>query len=192
MSEVSMNVDYPRLSKAIETTIEELRDGTKSAERVRRVSLRVKEGLEGIVSNGEYAFGVDAAIDAGGDGKYARPMDYVLGGLLSCTQMWCLRFAAAKGFRLDDLELEAAGHFTWRGEYLDEVDSGLNAITLRYDIHASGVDQTMMYEMADTVARRCPVFATLRKAVRIDENVMLNGSSVGARQWIPGQAAAQI
>ena len=186
-----MDVDYGRLSRAIDTTIEELRTGAKNAERIRRVALRPGDGLEGYVSNGEYEFGVDAARDAGGEGKFARPMDYVLGGLLSCAQMWCLRFAAGRDVVIDDLALEAHGHFTWRGEYLGEVDSGLTAITLHVRVASAALQTAAGYEMLDMVARRCPVFATLRKAVLIDERIVLNDVPLAPRRWTPGASVAR-
>ena len=186
-----MKVDYSRLERAVDITVQHLRSGEKRPERARSVTLRVVEDLEGIVTNGEYEFGIDAAVDAGGRGKYARPMDYVLGGLLSCQHMWCLRWAAGNNVTFQDLRLAATGHFTWRGEYLDEVDSGLTSIDVLYDIHAQRMLPSQATEMADTVARRCPVFATLRKSVRIMERVVLNDEQVDSRLWVPGEAVSR-
>jgi hypothetical protein len=44
--------------------------------------------------------------------------------------------------------------------------------------------------MADMVARRCPVFATLRKSTRIKEYLFLNDQLTATRHWNPGHAAA--
>jgi hypothetical protein len=98
---MTIDVDYSKLHDAIEETIQHLRAGEQDPERARKVSLEVVRDLESRISNGEYQFGIDAAVDAGGRGEFARPMDYVLGGLLSCVQMWCLRWAASKGLRFD-------------------------------------------------------------------------------------------
>lgn len=182
-----MKIDYPRLATALQTTIQHLRSGEKQPERARKVTLRIVNDLEGMVTNGEYEFGVDAAIDAGGAGKYARPMDYVLGGLLSCQHMWCLRWAADKKASFQHLQLSATGRFTWRGEYLDEVDAGLTSIDLIYDVVAIDLCSADTLDMADTVARRCPVFATLRKSVCIMERIVLNGEQTSARAWMPGE-----
>jgi uncharacterized OsmC-like protein len=187
-----MDPDYELLEGAIVQTIEDLRSGAKSPNRARRLSLRVVENLESEITNGEYNFRVDAAIDAGGAGKHARPMDYVLGGLLSCQHMWCLRWAALAKTRLSNLVITADGHFTWRGEYLDEVDAGLTSIYIRYLIDHPDLDPARLLDMANTVARRCPVFATLRKAVPINEDILLNGAVVSRRRWLPGQAVAEM
>ncbi len=172
---MAIDVDYSKLHAAVEETIWHLQTGDKSPERARKVSLEVVRDLEGVVSNGEYEFGIDAAIDAGGRGSFARPMDYVLGGLLSCVQMWCLRWAASQGLTFANLRVRAEGSFTWRGEYLEEDDAGLNAIRLDYEVEAVDLSITRAHDMLATVARRCPVFATLRKSAPIHQRVLLNG-----------------
>jgi uncharacterized OsmC-like protein len=187
-----MNADYELLERAIAQTVNELKSGHKTPDRARKLELRVISNLESELTTGEFVFQVDAAIDAGGTGKYPRPMDYVLGGLLSCQQMWCLRWAALTKTKFSGLTLGAVGKFTWRGEYLDEVDSGLTSINVEYRIHHPHLAIEDAIDMANTVARRCPVFATLRKAVTINEDIVLNGETTSRRRWVPGQSESQI
>ena len=184
-----MNVNYERLRAAIDETIESLKSSAKTPERTRKAKLDVVANLESEISTGEYSFRGDASIDAGGGAKHPRPMDYLLGALLSCQQMWCVRWAALKGYRFDGLKLSADAKFTWRGEYLEEVDSGLTAIVARYQVDCADLTADRVLEMADTVARRCPVFATLRKATVIEEEIVLNGTSVSYRVWQPGRSS---
>jgi uncharacterized OsmC-like protein len=187
-----MEVDYPLLKQRLDSTIHALSTGQKVPDRARKLELRHVLNLESEVSNGEFNFRIDAAKDAGGTGAHARPMDYVLGGLLSCQHMWCLRWAALNGKSFDNLQIGAVGRFTWRGEYLEEVDAGLVAIDVSYRIQTKNTDRADLIGLADTVARRCPVFATLRKAVSLNEEIFLNGSRVSSRVWKPGAAAAEI
>ncbi len=181
-----MNVDYKRISVAVSKTIAELRDGKKQPERRREVKLRTISGLQSHVEAGDLSFRVDASEDAGGKAEYPRPMDYLLGGLVSCQQMWCLRWAALNEVFFTSLKITAAGHFTWRGEYLEEVDSGLTLIDVHYEIGQPKLSIEQVIAMADSVAARCPVFATLRKATDINENISLNEMSVSRRRWRPG------
>ena len=90
-----MDVDYERLSKAVAATVRALEEGSKEPTRRPRVQIRVVRDLQGEVTAGPFCFRADAARDAGGFGEHARPMDYLLGGLASCQQMWCLE----AGFR---------------------------------------------------------------------------------------------
>lgn len=186
-----MDVDYSLLGQKLSATVDALRSGRKTPERLRKLGLRHITNLESEVSNGEFAFRVDAAIDAGGTGAHARPMDYVLGGLTSCQHMWCLRWAALNSKTFSRLEIGAAGHFTWRGEYLDEVDAGLTAIDVVYRIWSADIGTADARAMSDTVARRCPVFATLRKAAPINEEIALNDRTILRRTWAPAEPQAK-
>lgn len=187
-----MNTDYERLERAVTQTINELKSGVKPPDRARKLALRVISNLESEITANEFVFRVDAAVDAGGGGNHPRPMDYVLGGLLSCQQMWCLRWAATTMTRFSNLALTAVGRFTWRGEYLEEVDAGLTAIDIQYLIDHPHLHADSALDMANTVARRCPVFATLRKAVTINENIVINGAVVSRRRWLPGEVSAKL
>jgi uncharacterized OsmC-like protein len=187
-----MNPDYELLERAVAQTIHELKSGTKSPDRARKLALRVVANLESEITTGEFAFRVDAAVDAGGGGKHPRPMDYVLGGLLSCQQMWCLRWAAMTKTEFSDLTLTAVGKFTWRGEYLEEVDAGLTSIDVQYLIDHPHLPVDAALDMANTVARRCPVFATLRKAVAINEDIVMNGTVASRRRWLPSVPSAEV
>lgn len=185
-----MHVNYELLKQAVAKTIRDLRDGHKSPDRARKLELQVVANLESEVATGEFTFGVDAAIDAGGNAKHPRPMDYVLGGLLSCQHMWCLRWAALANAELSELKIAAVGKFTWRGEYLDEVDAGLTSIDVRYHIGGPDLSIPTVIDMCNTVARRCPVFATLRRAVTISEDIVLNDKLISRRKWFPDQTSA--
>jgi uncharacterized OsmC-like protein len=172
--------------------VAELQSGKKKPDRARKAELRVIADLETEISTGEYSFRVDAAVDAGGAGHHPRPMDYVIGGLLSCQEMWCLRWAALRKISIGGLQISGTARFTWRGEYLDEVDSGLTLIETQYYVTDPHLRAHSLLDMADTVARRCPVFATLRKATTIEEQLFLNGERTVTRRWMPGVSAAVV
>jgi uncharacterized OsmC-like protein len=187
---MSTIADFTRLEQAITRTQQDLRNGTKTPDRARKAELRVIGDLASEVATGEFTFRVDAGIDAGGGALHPRPMDYVIGGMLSCQEMWCMRWAALTKTPIANLKITAVGRFTWRGEYLEEVDSGLTLIETQYHVTQPDLRPESLLEMADMVARRCPVFATLRKSTIIEEQLFLNGKHTATRQWIPGKSAA--
>ncbi|HEY9446217.1 MAG TPA: OsmC family protein [Burkholderiales bacterium] len=181
-----MHVDYERLSQAVAATIHEVRDGSKDPIRRPHVRLRVVRDLQGEVTAGPFRFRTDAARDAGGFGEHPRPMDYLLGALASCQQMWCLRWAAQRGIRFADLVIEAGSVFDWRGEYLQETDAAASELHISYQVDGEGLTGSTACEMADVVARRCPVLATLRRAVPIREELRVAREQIIVRQWRPG------
>ena len=185
-----MQVDYERLTAAVAETVRALKAGAKDAIRRPRVELAVVRDLQGEVTAGRFSFRTDAARDAGGFGEHPRPMDYLLGALASCSQMWCLRWAAARQVRFAALSIAAESTFSWRGEYLEEVDAGISELRVVYRAEGEALTPELMREMADTVAARCPVFATLRKAAPIREELVLGAGPATVRRWAPGSDAA--
>jgi uncharacterized OsmC-like protein len=185
-----MEVDYDRLKNAVATSVQALKDGKKEPTRNPRVQLRVVRDLQGEVTAGVFKFRTDAARDAGGFAEHPRPMDYLLGALASCAQMWCLRWAAGRGVRFSDLAIETESVFSWRGEYLQEIDAGASELRVRYKIAGEKITPQLAVEMADMVAKRCPIFATLRRAAPIREETALGGHPPAVRRWQPGVAAA--
>jgi uncharacterized OsmC-like protein len=181
-----VDVDYERLSKAVAATIDEIRNGSKDPIRRPRARISVVRDLQGEVSAGPFRFRTDAALDAGGFGQHPRPMDYLLGALASCQQMWCLRWAAQRGIRFSKLVIEVESVFSWRGEYLQETDAGASELHVSYEIDGEGLTDAAACEMADVVARRCPVLATLRRAVPILEKLQVAGQPAVVRKWKPG------
>lgn len=185
-----MEIDYERLKHHIEETVREVAEGRKDPVRRPSARLTVVRGLQGEVQTGKFRFRTDAALDAGGFGEHPRPMDYLLGGLTSCMQMWCLRWAALAGQELTHLAISAESVFSWRGEYLQEIDAGMNALNVVYEVAGRGLTVELACEMANMVARRCPVMATFRRAVPIRETLRLPDSTDVVRTWEPGKTAA--
>jgi uncharacterized OsmC-like protein len=181
-----MDVDYERLNEAVTATMHEIRNGSKNPIRRPRVRIDVVRDLQGQVTAGAFRFRTDAALDAGGFGQHPRPMDYLLGALASCQQMWCLRWAAQRGIRFTKLFIEAESVFSWRGEYLQETDAGASELHISYEIDGAGLTGSDACEMADTVARRCPVLATLRRAAPILETLRVAAQPPVLREWKPG------
>jgi uncharacterized OsmC-like protein len=113
-------------------------------------------------------------------------MDYVLAALASCQQMWCLRWAAQNDAVLADLVIQTQSVFSWRGEYLGEVDAGMSELHVTYELGSTDLPDEALMRMADTVALRCPVYATLRRAVPVLEKIVRAGAPAISRQWLPG------
>ena len=185
-----MEVDYAGLKESVAHTIREVTSGAKDPVRRPTVRLQVVRGLQGSVTAGKFTYRTDAALDAGGFAEHPRPMDYLLGALASCQQMWCLRWAALTDRRFANLVIEAQSVFSWRGEYLEEIDSGMSELHVAYHVDGEGLTPADLCDMADTVARRCPVMATLRRAVTIKEQLKLAGHPPLNRIWEPGVARA--
>jgi uncharacterized OsmC-like protein len=185
-----MNIDYKRLKESVAAIVHEVESGEKDPIRKPTVRLRVVKDLQGEATAGPFVFRTDAAVDAGGFAEHPRPMDYVLAALASCQQMWCLRWAAQNDAVLSDLVIQTQSVFSWRGEYLGVVDAGMSELHVTYELGSTPIDEEALIRMADTVALRCPVYATLRRAVVVRENIVRTGARTISRQWQPGRDQA--
>jgi len=181
-----MDVDYERLGSAVAATVRALEEGSKEPTRRPHVRISVVRDLQGEVTAGPFRYRTDAARDAGGFGEHPRPMDYLLGALASCQQMWCLRWAAQHGIRFSELVIEAGSVFSWRGEYLQQTDAAVSELHVAYQVDGDGLTAEAACDMADVVARRCPVLATLRRAALIREELRVATLPIIVRQWKPG------
>ncbi len=186
-----MDVDYTKLRAHVAHVVRDLELGIKEPVRNPKVRLDVVRGLQGEVRAGKFVFRTDAAEDAGGFAQHPRPMDYLLGALASCQQMWCLRWAALNGHAFRSLAIEAESVFTWEGEYLARTDAGITELRVAYHVDAPGLSDDDLYDMADTVQSRCPIFATLRRVAPIRESFVVPDRPVRGRQWLVGVAHAQ-
>ena len=181
-----MNIDYKRLKQGVAAIVHEVESGAKDAIRRPMVRLRVVKDLQGEATAGPFVFRTDAAVDAGGFAQHPRPMDYLLAALASCQQMWCLRWAAQNDVVLPDLVIQTQSVFSWRGEYLGEVDAGMSELRVTYELGSADLADEALMRMADTVALRCPVYATLRHAVVVRETIVKPGALKICREWRPG------
>lgn len=185
-----MQIDYDRIRNHVLSTQSLVEKGEKDPWRNPQVSLVTVQGLQSHATAGKFSFSVDAAIDAGGLAQHPRPMDYLLGALAGCQQMWCVRWAALNHKTFQQLSIHVDDAFTWEGEYLERTSSAIQRIGVRYEVAADDISAQEIYAMADMVERRCPVFATLRRAAPIFETYVLNGRALPARQWQVGAAQA--
>jgi uncharacterized OsmC-like protein len=189
---MSIDVNFERIKQSITKAAEGVRDGRKEPIRKPRIKLSIVKDLQGEVTAGKFVYRTDAALDAGGFAEHPRPMDLLLGGLASCQQMWCLRWAALEGIALTDLAIETESVFSWRGEYLGEIDSGMQELHVFITVAGEGMTAQKVCEMADTVAMRCPVYATLRHATVVKEVLKVGDALTVEREWKPGQDIARV
>jgi uncharacterized OsmC-like protein len=187
-----MNIDYKRLKESVAAIVHEVESGEKDPIRRPTVRLRAVRDLQGEATAGKFVFRTDAAVDAGGFAEHPRPMDYLLAALASCQQMWCLRWAAQNGVVLADLVIQTQSVFSWRGEYLGEVDAGMAELHVTYELGSTDLADDQLMKMADTVALRCPVYATLRRAVVVQEKIVRTGARTLRREWQPGVNQATL
>lgn len=122
----------------------------------------------------------------GGTATAPPPLTYLLAAFGFCEQTMLARSAALRDIALDDVRIRLRGYFNRRGGHVEGVPpSGFELFKVRIAIDSpAGRDE--IAALMDDVEAQCYVFNTLRRAARIEHEVLLNGEVALRRVAGPG------
>jgi uncharacterized OsmC-like protein len=184
---VSADPLYPTLGKMVQDTRELLKKaGNVPVKVVVSSSLRMigiqsgEASVSGKVGNSEVSF-----VFKSDEREFRQtpqevlgpyPLEYFLSSLGFCELTQYGRYAAYLGLKLDDVKIIVRGVFDKRGLYgIDEIDSAFIEISITANIMGD-LTPDQARELIKWVRRCCVVYNTLKKAVKIVENIYLNDS----------------
>lgn len=112
----------------------------------------------------------------GGTASAPPPLTYLLASFGFCEQTMIARSAALREIPLDSVRIRLRGYFNRRGGHVDGVEpSGFELFRVRIQIESpAGVEA--IEALVDDVERQCYVYNTLRRACRIEHEIVLNGA----------------
>jgi len=118
----------------------------------------------------DWTFVVDEPPERGGTNKGLNPLGYFVLGAVSCFMSQLSKAAIVQDMKIDDMEITARAHTDMVNRVFTD------AI---YDIRLTGGETPenatkLMHEAEE----RCFVHQTLKKAVKITDNLYLNGTLV--------------
>src|SRR5699024_2830550 len=118
------------------------------------------EGMKTYVKAGKHENVVDEAEQMGGDKAGAKPLQYLLTALTSCTNAVAQIPTQEIDFDLQELSIKASGEFDPRGFMGDpEVRSHFQTATLTVEVKTSESEERLN-ELKEMVTSRCPVYST--------------------------------
>lgn len=142
-------------------------DGTASAQ-TQVISLRVtsslEEGVRSRVQVRNFEAVVDEPVELGGTDRGPNPMEYVLGGLVSCLTVMIRMIAAEQQLQVDGVDFDVEGDIDLRGLY--------GTAPVRPDFQAvrgtvwltTSADPDQIAALREEVYRRCPAYNMFRNA----------------------------
>ncbi|OPX63759.1 MULTISPECIES: OsmC family protein [unclassified Methanoregula] len=111
-------------------------------------------GFTARTKSGDIEFPMEAPVGMGGHGKYANPIQYLVGSLGGCVGVKILLALGDRGIVTDEMSI--AIHGTRKKTMPAFFDHVHLTVTLR----AAGADDAMMKDIIDqTLARLCPIAA---------------------------------
>lgn len=133
-----------------------------------RIDVRAVEQLRFDASFGGFSLTIDEPPERGGTGAGLPPLAYFLAGAASCLLTQYTKLALEKGIPIQSLKAVARGHFDRQlgGAFVDVI----------YDIDLeSDADARTIKTLASEAELMCYAHNTLKKAVRMETNLKLNG-----------------
>jgi len=166
------------LQDAVVAEIETLRDADRVPVGNNDVETELVENFHGRATAREFSFGSDEpATMAGGENRGPRPLEYFLAGFAFCQQVIYAKNALATGIEFTDLSIEVHGDVDPRGVLgVGGADPGFVDDELRYTTRIeSPASRGEVRELVDLAEHHCPAHASLRDAMDLQGDVVLNG-----------------
>jgi uncharacterized OsmC-like protein len=144
-----------------------------------RAATRLDRGLTTRARIRKFNLTIDEPVEMGGGNEGPNPVEVFLAAFGTCQEIVYGVYAAARGIRLERLEIDVEGDLDPRGFFgVADVTPGLSALRFRVRIESPEAPERIA-ELVDLVSRRCPVLDMLQRPVPISGTVDLNGRSLG-------------
>jgi uncharacterized OsmC-like protein len=159
---------YPDLAVTVKKEDRERRDLAEAKMGTHRIDVELVEQLWFHASFGGFDFTIDEPPERGGTNKGLPPLSYFLAGAVSCLMTQYAKLAIAKDVPLKSMRAVARGHFDRR------VGGAFNEMIYEIAIE-SPADEGSIRTIAREAELMCYAHNTLKKSVRMQTNLTLNG-----------------
>ena len=123
-----------------------------------RAESRLEEGVRSQVRWRNFTAGADEPAELGGTDQGPNPMEYMLGGLISCMTVMIRLIAGEKQIPVDGVRFEVEGDLDLRGLY-GTAPVRPDFTEVRGNVWLdTPVDAEALDELRDEVYRRCPAY----------------------------------
>jgi len=163
---------YSDLVVTVKKEDRERRDLTEAKIGTHRIDVELEEQLRFHASFGRFDFTIDEPPERGGTNKGLPPLSHFLAGAVSCLMTQYAKLAIAKDVPLNSMRTVARGHFDRRlgGAFSDMI----------YEIAIeSPADEEAIRAIAREAELMCYAHNTLKKSVRMQTDLTLNGKRLG-------------
>ncbi len=123
-----------------------------------------------IVNAKGHHFVVDSPLTLGGPNEEINPIDLLLSALATHGTFIIERVARELSYPLKNASMLVSGSFDPRGVAGEAIDPGIQTVRARLTLE--GVTHEQAQTLVAAYRSRCPVYATLAKAARIDLEVI--------------------
>ena len=126
----------------------------------------------------DFTIACDEPVPSGGTGKGPTPLDFFVASVGFCENVMFTRNAALQGLEFDSLETSVQGHWDRRGLYeIGGIDPSFKDMTVETRVTSKAPTKKIV-EVARATHRTCPMRATIGKAVKVTDKLVVNGKEI--------------
>lgn len=141
--------------------------------------VRMKDGMEGVILEGDRIVPFDGTPNGGGQGNAPNTGIYGRGALGSCVAQAFLLHAAAAELPVDGVEVTVEADYDGNGLYgTTDVHAGYRAIRVRLDV-ASPADPAVVGSVVNTALAHCPYLENFRRPIPVESTFQLTQPTGG-------------
>jgi uncharacterized OsmC-like protein len=159
------------------TLAERFRAEPERARVIITIATELGDGMRCETSARGHAMAADEPRSFGGTDTAASPVEMLLSSLATCQAITYRLWAAELGIALERVSVEVEGDLDLRGYLGLEEGARAGYEALRIRVGLEGPEPPARYrELADAVARHCPVLDVLARPVPVDRQLTLRAA----------------
>ena len=175
-----MGIVSGELKKIVESmisTIEAARDPMQTRGTVKvDVKLVGQQSSESKIRN--FTLKSDEPLTSGGTDTGPNPLEFFVASVGFCENVTFARHAALMDLNLKSLETTIRGHWERKGQFeIDGADPSFRDMTVETKVVSDDPVEKIV-EITRLAHKRCPMHATISKAMKITDKLFVNGEEV--------------
>ena len=126
----------------------------------------------------DFTIASDEPMSSGGTDKGPTPLDFFVASIGFCENVIFARHAALFGLNIESLETSVRGHWDRRGQYeIGGAEPSFKDMTVETRVTTRDPIEKVV-EITRLTHRRCPMHATISKAMKVTDKLFVNGQEV--------------
>jgi putative redox protein len=126
----------------------------------------------------DFTLAGDEPVSVGGTNRGPTPLDFFASSIGFCENVMFVRHAALLGLSFESLETSVRGHWDRRGQYeIDGTEPSFKDMTVETKVTTKDSVEKVV-EVTRLTHRRCPMHATIAKAMNVTDRLFVNGEEI--------------
>lgn len=131
------------------------------------ISSKTNQKFEVKNDSGKMIFDSSEPKSAGGNGKYPRPTELLLGALGSCLNVTICSIAEREGYKIDSLKVIISTDVETKGVINEQIKDGFYNMKIKFDMK-SNIPVSKQEQFLQKCLTACPVHSVVENPTNIE------------------------